>query len=172
MSKRILKVTAFLSLYCIFSLSVHSAAANDLEKIRERAIAENTYYFENTYCHGEGVNAELQELVGTVWKKVAPALGWIRVAQCYAEVPVAPWTKAEVAEGTQLRWRVWYENSFDWTSDVFFAKKKIILPEEVSGENTKEVSSVTITCKKNKKIKKLTGESSKCPKGFKRVKNR
>ena len=172
MSKRIFKVTAFLSLYFISSLNLYSATANDLEKIRERAIAENTYYFENTYCHGEGVNAELQELVGTVWKKVSPALGWIRVAQCYAEVPVAPWTKAEVAEGTQLRWRVWSENNFDWTSDVFLAKKKNILTNEASGEDTKKVTAVTITCKKNKVIKKLTGESLKCPKGFKKVKNR
>ena len=172
MRKRILKVIAFLSLYSIFSLNFYFATADDLEKIRQRAIVENTYYFENTYCHGVGVNAELQELVGTVWKKVAPALGWIRVAECYADVPVAPWTKADVAEGTQLRWRVWSENNFDWTSSVFIAQKRNIIPEEVPIEDTKKVTSVTITCKKNKVIKKLTSESPKCPKGFKKVKNR
>jgi len=246
MSKRVLKVIAFLSLYFISSLNLYSATANDLEKIRERAIAENTYYFEDTYCHGEDINAELQELVGTVWKKVAPALGWIRKAACGADVPVAPWTKAEVAEGTKLRWRTWVEKEFEWTSEVFFAQKKNILSNEASGEDTKQkaaaakaaedaaakaandkalqeaaakaaaekaaadaaekaaadkaaaekaaadkaasekaaadkaaadkaaekVASVTITCKKNKVIKKLTGESPKCPKGFKKVKNR
>jgi len=163
MRKRVLKVIAFLSLYFISSLNLYSATANNLEKIRERAIAENTYYFEDTVCHAEEVNAELQQLVGKVWKKVAPALGWIRVAGCDADVPVAPWTKAEVAEGTQLRWRVWYKKEFNWTSDVFFAKKKNILPNEAS---------VTITCKKKEVIKKLTGESPKCPKGFKKVQNR
>jgi len=138
MSKRVLKVTAFLSLYFISSLNLYSATADELEEIRSKAIAENTYYSENTYCHGEDINAELQELVGTVWKKVAPALGWIKVEECDAQVPLRPWTKAEVAEGTEMRWRTWVEKEFEWTSEVFFAKKKNILSNEASGEDTKQ----------------------------------
>jgi len=138
MSKRVLKVTAFLSLYFISSLNLYSATADELEEIRSKAIAENTYYSENTNCHGEGINAELQELVGTVWKKVAPALGWIKVKGCDAEIPLRPWTKAEVAEGTELRWRTWVDKEFEWTSEVFFAQKKNILSNEASGEDTKQ----------------------------------
>jgi hypothetical protein len=172
------KIFAVVISISLLSLNPLTASANDLDTIRQKAISNNTYFIENTYCHAKDANAELQAYIGNQWLGIKSALGWDLDPLCPATTPATPWTRAVVPEGTQLRWRVWFVGAFDWTSEVFIAPKNSAPADEPFDTDMKSVEktttniSKTIKCIKGKKIKKITAETPKCPKGYKEVKKR
>ncbi|MGA0902237.1 MAG: hypothetical protein ACO3RD_04990 [Candidatus Nanopelagicaceae bacterium] len=160
-----------------------NATANELETVRQKAIGDNTYFKEETYCHSINVNGELQALINNQWRGIKSALGWDTDSSCPESNLVRPWTRAVVPEGTQLRWRVWFDGAFDWTSETFIATKNSAPADEPLDTVIKEVKpplttksdksiSKTIRCSKGKKIKEITEVSPRCPKGYKQIKKR
>lgn len=77
-----------------------------------------TKIFLTENCHGY-VSASLQKSDGGTWIDVAVAKGWD-----YAPAPCTvgtfrPWTIAEVAKGTLLRWHVYAPGAWDWYSTPY-----------------------------------------------------
>lgn len=65
-------------------------------------------------CHAK-VEATLQKQVGTTWVDVGSAQGWEHVSECNSD-QWRPFTTAELAEGTVIRWRVYAPGAWEWFS--------------------------------------------------------
>ena len=167
----------------------------ELEGKRRAAEINGNFYKDFTGCHARGINAELQILTNDQWSSYALAAGWDEASNCPSTNPVQPWTIAEVAEDSTLRWRFWVVNGWDVNSRTFKANSKaVVLPTpsptptpepQLSSSPTPDPTPTptptptikpeavakkkTITCIKGKVKKKITAVNPKCPKGYKRA---
>jgi hypothetical protein len=149
-----------------------------LETLRKQAITDGTYITAGG-CHVKGVSAELQlQNPDGTWQTTSPALGWISSEPtCPKTHGFQPWAKAEVANGTNLRWRVWSQSwevfggTFRWENPVVAAsqRKSVEITPKPTNSTTSnaKVKKVTITCTKGKLVKKINGVKPKCPTGWK-----
>ena len=148
-------------------------------------------------CHGTGIKSELQILRNGVWEVLAPAYGMIPADKsCPATNPKAPWTVADISDGSRIRWRYWAPGQWDVLGNEFdYVKPKPAPPSKPSISATPTLSpvqtsptpstptpsansttlhkvdskkSTSIICVKGKLQKQVTGYSPKCPTGFRR----
>jgi hypothetical protein len=164
-----------------------------LESQRRSAEINGSFYKDLTGCHARGINAELQILTNNQWSSYAVATGWDEASNCPSTNPVQPWTIAEIAEGSTLRWRFWVVNGWDVNSSTFKANSKPVVVPSPTPTPTPETSlspsptatptatatstttaavrarKITITCFKGMLKKKVTALQPKCPKGYKRA---
>ena len=143
-------------------------------------------------CHaGSQLNATLQKFDGANWVDVAEARGWESTPQC-SSFPLhqfQPWTNADIAQGTQLRWHVTNGN-WDWYSSIRYAlvtstetlkaianlKAKhayeALSPADKAAADKaaakKTLQKTTIACTKGKLTKKVKAIKPKCPTHYKK----
>jgi len=148
-----------------------------LESLRKQALTDGTYIAAGG-CHVAGINADLQsQSENGTWKFISPALGWIPAdPTCPKSHNVQPWSAANVADGTNLRWRFWgpswevYGETIRW-KNLVAAKSKpnstdaTPKPKNAIGSSSK-VKKVTITCTKGKLVAQVNGVKPKCPTGW------
>lgn len=150
-------------------------AAQKLLRDRENAMKNQTFYQDQSGCHSNGINAELQGLLDGKWIVVAETKGWDKISTCPATHPVQPWTFVELKEGMELRWRFWVPSQFNVYGPQFRAKPsaEANAAAELKAQREAEAKAaatkkITITCVKGKLTKKVTAIKPKCPAGYKR----
>lgn len=172
-------------------------AAQRLTLDRENAVRNQTFYQDQTGCHANGINAELQGLFEGNWIVIAETKGWDKIQTCPTTHPVQPWTFAVLKEGVELRWRFWVPNQFDVYGAQFRAKPTTEAKAAVELKTQQEAATkaaadkiiqdarieaakiiaaaksaarnkVTITCVRGKLTKKVTAVKPKCPAGYKK----
>jgi hypothetical protein len=160
------------------NLAAEKSKIEALESLRKQAITDGEYIAAGE-CHIIGINAELQaqDLDGK-WAIITPALGWIPSdPTCPKSHNVQPWAVVKVADGTNLRWRIWsltwevYGTSFRWKNLVVEATKPNLIDTStkpnITIASSGKIKKVTITCTKGKIVAKVSGVKPKCPTGWK-----
>jgi hypothetical protein len=148
-----------------------------LTAIEENAKNQGTYLLSEG-CHARGINAELQsQSENGSWEFSSSTSGWIERVGCPDTNPVAPWTIVNAKSGSNLRWRYW-SNTWDVFGSPFVwiqqSPKIALQPEEskvlvVPSPTKFSIQRITITCKKGKIEKRITGNNPTCPTGYKRI---
>jgi hypothetical protein len=160
-------------------------AAQKLIRDRNDAVQNRTFYRDESACHANGINAELQGLFDGIWVSIADTKGWDKVPNCSITHPVQPWTIAKLKEGLELRWRFWLVNQFEVYGPQFRAKPTTETKVAVELKATEEAvakaptdnaardkaaatKKFVVTCTKGKLTKKVIAVSPKCPSGYKK----
>ena len=133
------------------------------------------------------VQATLQTFKNNKWKDFMPAQGWARAANCPATNPYQPWIRANLPDGTQIRWHIYslgnwdfftkpyaYTNTGEANSGVSTNGNVVTTPiNQVAPTPTnKQKTTVapkpikSITCIKGKLSKVVEGIAPKCPTGY------
>jgi len=133
------------------------------------------------------VQATLQTFKNNKWKDFMPAQGWARVATCPASNPYQPWIRANLPDGTQIRWHIYslgnwdfftkpyaYTNTGEANSGVSSSGNVVttpinqVAPTPTNKQKTTVVpkSMKSITCMKGKLSKVVKGIAPKCPTGY------
>lgn len=72
-------------------------------------------------CHSQ-VSATLQKLVGSTWIDIAPASQWEKIDGCDGDHPFQPSVRANIPDGTMIRWHIFSPGNWDWFSTVTTVK--------------------------------------------------
>lgn len=81
--------------------------------------------YQSEGCHAP-VNATLQKKSGDAWVDIAPADGWEKVSACDSDHPYQPYLRADIADGTTLRWKVFAPGAWEWFSNIFISKTLVV----------------------------------------------
>jgi len=133
------------------------------------------------------VQATLQTFKNNKWKDFMPAQGWARVATCPATNPYQPWIRANLPDGTQIRWHIYSLGNWDFftkpyaytntgeansgvstNGNVVTTPINQVAPTPTNKQKTTVVpkSMKSITCMKGKLSKVVKGIAPKCPTGY------